>query len=524
MLRETADQVSGGPLLQLSGIVKRFPGTLANDHVDLSIVPGEIHALLGENGAGKSTLVKIIYGVLQPDAGEIRWQGRPVAITSPKHARSLGIGMVFQHFSLFEGLTVFENVALGIGDKTLRRGLRARMTAIADAYGLPLDPDRDLHDLSAGERQRVEIVRSLLQSPRLLVMDEPTSVLTPQEVERLFETLRRLRAEGCAILYISHKLEEIRALCDRATVMRQGRVVAECVPANESAHRLAELMIGTEIAPPRRSTRRSGAAGRLVVDRLTLAADNPFGVALHDVSFDVAGGEILGIAGIAGNGQTELMDALSGERLAGRADAIMLDGKPVGDLLPAERRALGAAFVPEERNGHAAVPGMTLAENAFLSAYVRRALTRIGLIDRGRTRAFAAGVIGRFDVRTTGPEAEAGSLSGGNLQKFVVGREMEQEPAVLVLAQPTWGVDAGAAAAIHAALAALAADGAAVLVISQDLDEIFALCDRIAVIAGGRLSPPRPRADTTVAEIGILMGAAHGRSDAPAEAGRVDAA
>ncbi len=495
------------PLLSLSGIVKQFPGTLANDRVDLTVMPGEIHALLGENGAGKSTLVKIIYGVLKPDQGEIRWQGQPIAVQNPNHARRLGIGMVFQHFSLFEALTVAENVQLGLTDAADRKGLRTRIAEIARAYGLHLDPDKAVHDLSVGERQRIEIVRCLLQKPKLLIMDEPTSVLTPQEVERLFETLRRLAREGCAILYISHKLEEIRALCERATIMRMGKVVAHCDPRKETAKHLAELMIGTELKAPSHHARGSnGEKPRLVVQDLSLKSEQQFGTDLKSVSFAVKGGEILGIGGIAGNGQAELMAALSGEMPAARPDAVVIDGVPAGKLGPRERRALGGCFVPEERNGHGAVRDMSLTENAFLSGHVRRALARNGLIDSGKSAGFADDVIKSFDVRTTGPAAEARSLSGGNLQKFIVGREVKQSPSVLVVSQPTWGVDAGAASAIHQALIDLADHGAAVVVISQDLDEIFALADSIAVIAEGRLSLAMPIADASVEQIGLLMG------------------
>jgi ABC-type uncharacterized transport system ATPase subunit len=499
------------PLLSLGGIVKQFPGTLANDHVDLTVLPGEIHALLGENGAGKSTLVKIIYGVLKPDAGEIRWQGQPIVVPSPNHARRLGIGMVFQHFSLFEALTVAENIALGLTDAADRKGLRARIAEISKAYGLHLDPDKAVHDLSVGERQRIEIVRCLLQKPKLLIMDEPTSVLTPQEVERLFETLRRLAQEGCAILYISHKLEEIRALCERATIMRLGKVVAHCDPRKETARRLAELMIGTELKAASHHARSEANGGpRLEVRNLSLKSEQQFGTDLKNISFAVKGGEILGIGGIAGNGQAELMAALSGEILTATPDAIVIDGLAAGKLGPRERRALGGCFVPEERNGHGAVRDMSLAENAFLSAHVRRALARNGLIDSGKAAGFADEVIKGFDVRTTGPAAEARSLSGGNLQKFLVGREVKQSPSVLVVSQPTWGVDAGAAAAIHQALIDLADNGAAVIVISQDLDEIFSLADRIAVIAEGRLSQVIPIGEASVEQIGLLMGGAHG--------------
>ena len=502
-------------LLTMAGITKRYPGTLANDHVDLSVAPGEIHALLGENGAGKSTLVKIIYGVVKPDSGSISWRGRQTEIASPNHARALGIGMVFQHFSLFEGLTVAENLALGINERSQRRQLRGQMAAVSQRYGLPLDPNRHLSDLSLGERQRIEIVRCLIQSPQLLIMDEPTSVLTPQEVDKLFDTLRQLAAQNCAVLYISHKLEEIRALCARATIMRQGRVVAQCDPRQESARQLAELMIGAELATPRPRQKYSAAARTsLAVNRLTMTSDRKFGVTLKDISFAVAPGQILGVAGIAGNGQTELMNALTGETLAGEPESVIIEGVAAGRFGPAQRRKLGACFVPEERNGHAAAADMTLSENALLSAYGRKALTRFGLVRQAKTMRFAAEIIASFDVRTTGPAAEARSLSGGNLQKFVVGREVLQTPKLLVVSQPTWGVDAGAAAAIHEAIVQLAATGAAVVVISQDLDEIFSLCDAIAVMAGGRLSSTRLVATTTIAEIGILMGNAEDGSQA----------
>jgi simple sugar transport system ATP-binding protein len=506
------DQAPRGPLtpdlLSLQGIVKRFPMTVANDGVSLAIRPGEIHALLGENGAGKSTLVKIIYGVLQPDEGEIRWQGLPIAIANPAAARALGIGMVFQHFSVFEALTVAENIALGISDKQMRKGLKARIAEVSEAYGLKLDPDRTVHHLSVGERQRVEIVRCLLQNPKLLIMDEPTSVLTPQEIERLFETLRRLAAEGCAILYISHKLEEIRALCERATIMRQGKVVAECDPRQETATHLAELMIGATLRPTYHLHEDSdaNAPSRLVVQDLSIATDREFGVDLRNITFTVKAGEVLGIAGIAGNGQNELMAALSGEVLAARSEAIRLDGKPVGDLGPAERRQRGAGFVPEERHGHGAVKDMSLAENTLLSAYKRKRLVRGGLVDMKGTVRFAREILQGFEVKSDGPAAEARSLSGGNLQRFIVGREILQQPGILVVAQPTWGVDAGAAAAIRQALIDLADGGAAVVVISQDLDELIEIADHIAVIAGGRLSPAKPVAAVTMAELGLLMG------------------
>ena len=504
---EPAGSPVASPLLALRGITKQFPGCLANDRVDLTVGRNEIHALLGENGAGKSTLVKIIYGVMKPDAGTIVWDGRQVVIANPAQARGLGVGMVFQHFSLFEALTVAENIALGLNDPADRVGLHERIVGISEKYGLPLDPARAVHDLSVGERQRIEIVRCLLQNPKLLIMDEPTSVLTPQEVFKLFETLRRLASEGCSILYISHKLEEIRALCEKATIMRLGKVVAHCTPAEKTARELAELMISANLKAQKfGKVVAEGAKARLVLDRVTIRSNQQFGTDLKDISFAVAAGEILGIAGIAGNGQSELMDALSGEIPAGSPRNILLDGVEIGHFGPTARRKLGACFLPEERNGHGAVGGMTLAENGFLSANVRAVLNRLGLIDRKRSFEFAAGVIKRFDVRTTGPGAEARSLSGGNLQKFLIGREVVQQPSVLMLSQPTWGVDAGAAAAIYEALTALAEAGTAIVIISQDLDEILLLCSRIAVIAAGRVSEPMPVAEATIEKIGLLMG------------------
>ena len=492
--------------LALRAISKAFPGTVANDDISLTLMPGEIHALLGENGAGKSTLVKIVYGALRADSGTMSWDGAEVTVGSPAQARRLGIGMVFQHFSLFDSLTVAENIALGIDERVPIRDLTARIGEVSAHYGLALDPGRHVHTLSVGERQRVEIVRCLLQSPRLLIMDEPTSVLTPQEAERLFETLRRLAAEGCTVLYISHKLEEIRALCEKATVLRGGKVVATCDPRTETARGLAQMMIGTELATPDRGEAPETGPERLVVEGLSLASSHPFGTPIKKVSLAVRAGEILGIAGVAGNGQPELLAALAGETLAKEARTIRLDGKPVGLLGPRDRRSLGLCFVPEERLGQATVPEMSLAENGFLSAYERADLLRNMLLRVAKMRGFASRIVEGYKVVATGPAAEARSLSGGNLQKFIIGREILQRPEILIAAHPTWGVDAGAAAAIQQALLDLAKGGAAVLVVSQDLDELFAISDRLAVICEGRLSAGRPTKDTTVEQAGLLMG------------------
>ena len=495
--------------LDLRGITKRFPGVVANADVNLAIRPGEIHALLGENGAGKSTLVKIIYGIMQPDEGQIRWNGTPMVISNPHAARALGIGMVFQHFSLFEAMTVLENVAIGLDSPERPAKLAERIRNVSAAYGLPLDPGRDVHTLSVGERQRIEIVRCLLLNPKLLIMDEPTSVLTPQEVSKLFETLRKLAAEGCSILYISHKLAEIKDLCDRATILRGGRVVGGCDPKVETASSMASLMLGAQIKPLARRAATAPGQSRLAVGGLDLPADTPHGISLRGISLDVRAGEILGVAGVAGNGQNELFLALSGERTVETPGTIMIDSTRVGHLGAARRRALGLCAVPEERNGHAAVPDFSLVDNAVLTAHNREKLFAGGLIRAGRAFGFAARIIKSFDVRTPGPGAAAASLSGGNLQKFVVGREIMQKPGVLIVSQPTWGVDAGAASAIHAALLALTSEGSAIVVISQDLDELLAISDRIAVINVGVLSAARPTASVSLEELGLLMGGMH---------------
>ena len=491
------------PLLQLSGVSKRYGGVQANSGIDLSVDAGTIHAILGENGAGKSTLMKLIYGVERPDEGQVFWQGGAVALSSPSDARRLGIGMVFQHFSLFETLSVVQNMALIVpGSKT---ELATRIRDLGAAFGLSVDPQAMVHSLSVGERQRVEIIRCLLLNPKLLILDEPTSVLPPQSVALLFDTLRALRAKGMAILFISHKLEEIRELCDCATILRQGKVTARLDPREGTAHELATLMIGRPMPPPVHPTPHGLGEERLALSNLTFANEDPFGVSLKDVSLSVRGGEILGIAGISGNGQQELAALISGEiALKSVASDVTLMGKPVGNLGAAARRKRGLAFVPEDRLGRGAVPDMSLADNALLTAH-SRGLVQNGFINRKAERAFTADCIARFDVRTAGPQAEAGSLSGGNLQKFIMGREMMLEPSVLLVAQPTWGVDIGAASEIRQRLVAMRNAGAAIVVISEEIDELFEICDRLQVLHKGHLSPSQDVAATSVEQIGTYM-------------------
>ena len=502
-----APPISGAEyLLEAIDIVKRFGDFTANDQVTLRLPPGEIHALLGENGAGKSTLVKIVYGALQPTDGQLRWRGETVDVPNPAAARRLGIGMVFQHFSLFEALTVAENIALALPGAFDLVSLGERIARVSAEYGLPLAPTALVADLSVGERQRIEIVRCLLQEPRLLIMDEPTAVLTPQEADQLFVTLRRLAGDGCAVLYISHRLEEVKQLCHHATILRHGKVVANVDPQAETAASLARLMVGADVHAVSAEAHAPEGPPMLAARALSLPADGPFGVALRDVSLEVRAGEVVAIAGVAGNGQSELFEALSGERLARAPDAVTIAGEPCGTRGVTARRRLGAAFVPEERLGHSAVPGFVLSDNLLLTRHASGGgLVSAGFIDRPGTRAVSDRVMERFDVRTSRANPPAQALSGGNLQKFVVGRELDREPAILVIDQPTWGVDAGAAALIRQVLADMAEGGAAVLVISQDLDEIFEIADRIAVISRGELSAAYPAGEIDRERIGLLM-------------------
>lgn len=495
------------PLLSIRGLTKAYPGVVANDDVSFDIQPGEVHALLGENGAGKSTLVKMIYGLVKPDSGEMLLRGKAFAPSEPKAARASGVAMVFQHFSLFDALSVAENIALGMADPPAMRDLAERIRAVSDQYGLPLDPWRIVGDLSAGERQRVEIIRCLLQEPKLLIMDEPTSVLTPQEVQILFETLRKLKSEGTSILYISHKLEEIRALCDEATILRLGKKVATCTPRDTTAREMAELMVGAELHVPSREQKEPGAV-RLALKDLAVKSPSEFGTSLKGITLEVRAGEVLGLAGVAGNGQDELLGALSGE-IRSANDMVSLDGKAIGATGPRERRRMGLLTAPEERLGHAAAPDMSLTENAALTGAERKGIVSGGFLNWGRARGFAKEIIDRFDVRTPGTENTARSLSGGNLQKFVIGREVMQAPEVVVVNQPTWGVDASAAAVIRQALLDLATGGAAVIVISQDLDELMEISDRFGALNEGRLSEVRPAQGLTVDEIGMMMGGSH---------------
>jgi len=493
------------PLLSLRNITKQYPSVVANDHINLDVMPSTIHAILGENGAGKSTLMKLAYGLIEADEGEIYWQGKPVDLRNTAIARKLGIGMVFQHFSLFETLSVVENISLTMPGS--RKSLSTKIEALGQRYKLRVNPEASVHSLSVGERQRVEIIRCLMQDLKLLILDEPTSVLPPQHINALFEALRALRDNNVAILYISHKLEEIRELCDTATILRDGRVTGTVNPNEKTAKQLATLMIGREVPSVQaRQSQHRGDKPQLQLSSVSLTNDDPFGTSLKQIDLSVCSGEIVGIAGVSGNGQQELSRLISGETISQQLapEAISMMGTQVTHIDAAARRELGFSFVPEERLGRGAVPPMPLSKNALLTAFTHNMLSK-GFIKQKNIETFAQQCIDDFDVRCGGPDASANSLSGGNLQKYIVSRELMLKPKLLFVAQPTWGVDIGAATAIRQRLLDLRESGIAILIISEELEELFEITDRLHVIRSGTLSPSLTTANVTPNDIGEYM-------------------
>ena len=490
-------------IFSLSDITKYYPNVIANDAISLELESGKIHALLGENGAGKSTLVKIIYGLVRPDVGKMVLDQKTYKPENPKYARQMGIGMVFQHFSLFEALSVFDNIALGMDKAYDKHKLQDRIDAVSKDYGLSISLHKIVGNLSAGERQRIEIVRCLLQDPKIMIMDEPTSVLTPGEVSDLFIVLKKLASEGVSILYISHKLEEIRTLCSKATIMRNGKVVDTCDPRKLSASKIAESMVGASFSAPKKSKVKIGKA-LLEIKNVFLESKSTFGVPMKDINLKLHKGEIVGIGGVAGNGQDEFLGLISGE-LSPTKGSIFLEGKEITFLSPSARRQNGLSSAPEERLGHAAAPEMTLIENCLITAEKRMGLSKNGVINFTQARQLSERIIKNLDVRTNGPFALAKSLSGGNLQKFVIGRELIQNPKIFVVNQPTWGVDAAAAASIRQRILDLAKDGAAIIVISQDLDELIQISDVFCALVGGHLSKSVKTNSLNPSSLGILL-------------------
>ena len=493
-------------ILRGQNLTKVFGEFKANDNVNFSISKGEIHALLGENGAGKSTFVKIIYGLLKPDSGQIYWKNKVIDINGPKHARDLGIGMVFQHFSLFDSLTVLENISLAISDSEVTADLEKRIEKLSSEYGLKIDPHSRVFNLSVGEQQRVEIIRCLLQDPELLIMDEPTSVLTPQEIAKLFEVLEKLSNNGCSILFITHKLEEVRKLTTKASILRRGVNVATVNTKDHTAKSFSQMMVGHEIDDKNPKNRKINKENNLRINSLSRPSESQFSVSLKNIDIEISGGEILGIAGIAGNGQYELMEALTGEYLVNDKDTIMFNNKDLSFMKPNERRKHGLSFIPEERIGHATISSFKLSDNFYLTDYINKDSSRFGIVNNQFNKSNAENIVKNYDVRIPYENPTASSLSGGNLQKFIVGREISRAPKLLIASQPTWGVDIGAALEIRKQIINIAENGALVILISQDIDEIFMLSDIISVIYDGKLSKQFNKNKISIEQVGLLMG------------------
>ena len=506
------DQVKGSEiLLKATKINKSFGNFTANKDIDISIAKGQIHALLGENGAGKSTLVKIFYGVLQPDSGSIEINNHKMVITSPNIARKNGIGMVFQHFSLFPALTVAENILIALDNKIKLNKVVDQITNLSKEWELFVDPFKLVSELSVGEKQRVEIIRCLMQNPNLLIMDEPTSVLTPQEIINLFRILKRLASSGCSILYISHKLEEIIELADEVTILKSGKSIATIDAKKTTTKFLAETMVGKKITELRKNIKKRSTNNiAFELKNLNKQKDHEFGISLKNINLQVNYGEILGVAGIAGNGQVELMEILSGEINCEYNNQILLDNSPIGKTNINERRKLGIETIPEERTFHATVPNLSLNENTFLTYFFKYNNTKSwisNLLNNPQNSLDECEkIIKTNDVRCPEINPLASQLSGGNLQKFILGRSLANKPKVAIFSQPTWGVDIGAATTIRQKLLDLSQSGKAVILISQDLEEIFELSDKIAVINQGVLSQIFRVKDITAADVGLLMG------------------
>ena len=512
-MRPTTD---GAPLLELEGITKRFPGVVANDRVDFDVRPGEVHTLLGENGAGKSTLMKILYGLYQADEGEIRLRGEPVTIESPSDAIEQGIGMIHQHFMLVPTLTVAENVALGLpSGRRLMQDLspvQQRIRELSEIYGLAVDPDAYIWQLAVGERQRVEIMKAIYRDVSLLILDEPTSVLTPAEVDDLFVTLRQMTDGGRGLVFISHKLHEVMSLSDRITVLRGGRVTGRTVPSETSRGQLAHMMVGREVRLAPRRSESDVADARLTISALEVLGDRGT-PAVTDFDLEVRSGEVVGIAGVSGNGQRELAEALAGLRPVASGTVVM-NGVDTTTKTPKEIRRLGVSYIPEERMRDGAIGEFSVAENLILTSHDLPPTSRRGFLNFKEIETGCSDLVRRFTVKTPSLETPTSNLSGGNIQKLIIARELSGEPEVLIASQPTRGVDIGAAEYIHTVLMDQRAGGIAILLISEDLDEVIGLSDRIAVMFEGRIMGILDQEEATVQRLGLLMA---GVSDGEAE-------
>ena len=509
----TSEVAAGAaPAVAMRSITKRFPGVLANDSVDFEAREGEVHALLGENGAGKSTLASILTGLYRPDQGEIEIYGRKVEFHSPRDAMAAGVSMVHQHFRLAASLTVADNIVLGHRSapwlRASRKTIESQVTELGRRYRMPVNPRARIWHLSVGEQQRVEILKSLYRGARILILDEPTSLLTPQEADDLFTTLRRMTAEGRTIVFVSHKLEELMAVADRVTVLRGGRLIGTVVTKDTSPPQLARMMVGREVVfrPSKASRRIEG--GEVVLELRGVSADGDLGIrAVNNVSLAIRAGEIVGIAGVSGNGQRELAEAISGARPRS-AGEVITSGRSLRNGDPEDAIARGVAHVPEDRLGTGVSPSLSVADNLILKSHRRPPIATRGILRRDRIAANAKELMARFSVSAPGPDTPTRLLSGGNVQKVVLARELSSRPRVIVAANPTRGLDVGATESVRELLLKAAADGVGILLISEDLDEVLALADRIAVIYEGRIVGVVPREEADIQRIGLMMAGA----------------
>ena len=502
------DDVSVGEIIiKMKGIVKKFPGVVANNHIDFEVRAGEIHALLGENGAGKTTLMNILYGIYRPDEGEIYVRGKRVKIKSPRDAISLGIGMVHQHFMLIQTHTVAENIALSLHTKFFlpTREVEKKIADLSNKYGLKIDPRARIWQLSTGEKQRVEILKALCMGAHVLILDEPTTVLTPEEVKELFKVLKCMVKEGKSVIFVTHKLDEAISISNRITVLRQGKVIAT-ISANEANKRkLAKMMVGREVLFQIKKEENSSEVGSIILKVENLYALNDMGLpAVKGVSFDIREGEILGIAGVAGNGQKELIEVITGLRKASSGKVIIF-GKDVTNKSPKEIDELGVAHIPEERVGVGIAPNMSVTENLILKCYRRPPFSKGPFLNKRYIDEYAEKLISEYKIATPSKSTPVKMLSGGNIQRLILAREMSRNPKLIIAAHPTYGLDIGATEQIRRLLLEHRSKGAAILLVSEDLEEVMTLSDRIAVMFQGKIIGPIPTSTVKIEDIGLMM-------------------